>query len=460
MCDECCNHNHGLDHNSLDKNKTVITNMVAALVIKGAALLVAFYSTRAYIKYFDNELVFGIWFTILSILSWILSFDLGIGNGLRNKLVFAIKNNDRVAIKKYITSAFISIGGVALGLLVVGCLVIPFVPWDTLFNAGNVVSNKILVIAMLICFSGVMLQMVCNIVSSIYYALQLAAVNHLLTLITSVAELICVLTIKADTLGDKLIAMSIAYVGCVIIPLIIAGIVIFAVKFRDCLPSIKCFSKEHAKQVITIGGLFFYCQFAHLLICPINQFLITSLYSPEYVEEFKIYHQLFTFVPVLVAIGITPLWSMVTRALADGDYNWMKKIFTKLEIILAVVAVVQIITVFICQPIINAWLKDDAIKVNLLYAAIFGGIGLIETYTSIVNTFANGVGHLKTQAILMTCIVVLKYILTFSLRNVFPWIVILAINVVLFSVYCIIMHVRVRTYIAKKDKDINEPFEI
>ena len=442
------------------KNKTVISNVIGAFVIKGGALIVSLFTMPAYIKYFNNQEVLGVWFTMLSVLSWILSFDLGIGNGLRNKLVFAIDKNDRPLMKKYITSALISITGVVVGIMIIGTTIIPFIPWSDFFKIGGVISNDVIVIAMLICFVGIMLQFIFNIVNSIYYALQLSAVNNLLALVTSVAELICVLLIKVDAIEQKLIIMSIVYVCCMLLPLIVAGIIIFATQLRDCLPSLKCFSKECAKQVVTMGGVFFYCQFAHLLICPVNQIIITSLYGPEFVVDFQIYHKLFTLPSMLVMLAITPLWSMVTKALAEGDYKWMKKLFAKLEIVIAVVAVIMVVMVLACQPIINLWLQDEAIEVDPVCAAVFGIIGLTVTYNSVVNTFANGVGHLKTQAILMTCMVVIKYILTFTLHNYLPWISVIAINAGLFSVYCVIMHIRVRMYIRKKDIDINDTFRI
>ena len=45
---------------------------------------------------------YGIWATILSFISWIYYCDLGIGNGLRNKLASTIVIGDKEASKKYL----------------------------------------------------------------------------------------------------------------------------------------------------------------------------------------------------------------------------------------------------------------------------------------------------------------------------------------------------------------------
>lgn len=43
-----------------------------------------------------NQYEYGIWLTINSILIWIDQFDIGLGNGLRNKLAESIAQNDKL----------------------------------------------------------------------------------------------------------------------------------------------------------------------------------------------------------------------------------------------------------------------------------------------------------------------------------------------------------------------------
>lgn len=73
-------------------SKIFAINSIASVGVKIGAIFVALFTTPAYIRYFDNNEILGAWFTILSILNWILYCDMGIGNGLRNSLVYAIAN--------------------------------------------------------------------------------------------------------------------------------------------------------------------------------------------------------------------------------------------------------------------------------------------------------------------------------------------------------------------------------
>ena len=71
----------------IKNNSNILSNIIGTVLVRGGSFLIAIVSMPMYLNYFNNNAVLGIWFTILAVLSWMLSFDLGIGNGLRNNLV-------------------------------------------------------------------------------------------------------------------------------------------------------------------------------------------------------------------------------------------------------------------------------------------------------------------------------------------------------------------------------------
>lgn len=81
------------------KNKNIILNVIAAFLVKGGSMIVSLFTLPAYIRYFNDQTVLGVWLTLLSVLNWVLSFDLGIGNGLRNHLTIAITENKQDDVK-------------------------------------------------------------------------------------------------------------------------------------------------------------------------------------------------------------------------------------------------------------------------------------------------------------------------------------------------------------------------
>ena len=150
------------------KDKQIAANMFGALVIKGGALFISLFTMPAYIRYFDNQIALGLWFTVLSVMSWILSFDFGIGNGLRNKLVESLVNKDKKEAKEYISSAYVIIGGIVILAIFFGITLSGYIDWNEVFNISkNVVSAKTMLFTIRCVFAGVMLQFLLRLISSI-----------------------------------------------------------------------------------------------------------------------------------------------------------------------------------------------------------------------------------------------------------------------------------------------------
>lgn len=106
-------------------------------MVKGAGLLISVLSMPALIRYFNNNEVLGIWFTMLSMLIWFLNFDLGIGNGIRNQLTKDITLKDEVSAKTTISSGFFSIGIVSIVLIIIGIVLISWIDLNWLFNVST-----------------------------------------------------------------------------------------------------------------------------------------------------------------------------------------------------------------------------------------------------------------------------------------------------------------------------------
>ena len=84
--------------------RNLLLHIALAFGVKGLALLVSFFSMPLYIKYFGNDEALGLWYTILSLLSWVQICDLGLGNGLRNRLTEASCPCSRGTLKALLPS--------------------------------------------------------------------------------------------------------------------------------------------------------------------------------------------------------------------------------------------------------------------------------------------------------------------------------------------------------------------
>jgi hypothetical protein len=68
-------------------------NILLMLVIRGGSILISFFLVPLTINYV-NPTRYGVWITLSSIISWFSFFDIGFGNGLRNKFAEAVAKGE------------------------------------------------------------------------------------------------------------------------------------------------------------------------------------------------------------------------------------------------------------------------------------------------------------------------------------------------------------------------------
>ena len=91
----------------------LIKQFSSSFTFKILAMGLSYISIPLFLKYL-GEKDYGIWMTIFSIVSWINTFDLGIGNGLKNKLTENYSKKNFQEMKEYIMTGYISLSFLAL----------------------------------------------------------------------------------------------------------------------------------------------------------------------------------------------------------------------------------------------------------------------------------------------------------------------------------------------------------
>lgn len=430
------------------KDKNVYKNIVAAFGIKGIALLISLYTMPAYMRYFADQRILGVWYTILSVLTWILNFDLGIGNGLRNKLSASLALDDQALSRKYIASAYGMIGAAVLFLTIATRIVLPFCNWNTIFNVDvALIPAADLQDAIWLTLIGMLFQFFLRLISSILYAMQMASVNNLLTLITSVMQLLFALFAPNFGPVKNLVMFSGAYVVCVNLPLIITTIAVFAGPLKRCRPRIKDFEMQRAKEVLSLGGMFFFCQILYMIIANTNEFFISHYTGSADVVDYQIYYKLFSMAGVLMTLALSPIWSAVTKAIAEKDFSWLQVLYTRLKKISFIAIAGEFFLIIILQFLINIWLGEEAIQVDYIYALIFAFFGSAMLYQSMLSSFVCGMGRMKLQAICYSAGMVLKIVIIHVGSAITKsWIIVPLANALILVPYCILQQINLDRY--------------
>lgn len=378
--------------------KIIATQTLYAFIFKGIALAISFVSTPLFIKYFNNNEVLGAWYTMLSMLTWFMTFDLGIGNGVRNHLVKSIAAEDRIGIRKIISSGLASSFVISLLITIIGCLIIHYVDLNKIFNISpTIISYEILRTSSYLVFIALMLRFSLSTISAVFYALQKSSINNFLALCISILLFLYILIFRFNNVEESLLNISIAYLIICNLPLCLAGIWVFSTELKDCKPSLVYIRRSATKSIIGIGGIFFSCQLFYLIIANTNEFFISHYWNPLFTADYSFYYRVSMLISLVLSLALTPTWSMVTKAYAEGNFKWLINLYKGFKWTGLLVIILQFSLIPFLQPIMNIWLGYGELQVNFYIALAFACFGASFLYSTMLSAIVCGLGKLKIQ---------------------------------------------------------------
>ena len=117
----------------MNRNRVQKKNILFGITFKGISIFLNFLVVPILIL-FLGKIEYGVWITIFSIVNWIFTFDLGIGQSLRNRLTEALSINDIEKANQTISTSFILISIFSLLILLIGIGFIYFINFQDLLN--------------------------------------------------------------------------------------------------------------------------------------------------------------------------------------------------------------------------------------------------------------------------------------------------------------------------------------
>ena len=80
-------------------------NIIATFIFKGCSIAISLVLVPITINYI-NPTQYGIWLTLSSIVGWLAFFDIGFGNGLRNRFAEAIAKGEHELARIYLSTTY------------------------------------------------------------------------------------------------------------------------------------------------------------------------------------------------------------------------------------------------------------------------------------------------------------------------------------------------------------------
>jgi len=432
--------------------RNLLIQIGLAFAVKGLALLLSFFSMPLYIRFFNNDEALGLWYTILSLLTWINICDLGLGNGLRNRLTEALALGQEDKAKKYISSTYAALATVIAPVIFVILILVQLVDLNSFFNISpELISPVTLRMSTSVLLAGVALSFVLRTVNVIIYAIQKSSINNIIALITSALPLAYIALFRGSTIEGNLIALTVVHVVAVNLPLLTATILVFrSKKLRNAAPSLRSCSVDTAKKMLSFGMQFFLAQIFLMVLNSTNEIIITRMFSAADVVPYSIYFRLFTVVGSLFMLALTPLWSKVTKDLAQKKYKKIQVTNRVLYALSGLAALAEFCMVLVLQFVVDIWLGDEAITVQYTTGLIFAFYGSMYIFNVVLTTVANGMGDLRTQIVFYGIFAVLKIPVIYLLMKASAgWEVVVLYNAVALFVFCMFQLVWVEKKLKK-----------
>ena len=364
-----------------------------SLVCKMIAILVSLLSMRLMIEYLGQE-QFGVWSTLLSILSWCVFFDLGISNGLRYKVAQAMAENDKQNAANYIASGYVIIGAISFLLLLIIIGVSFFLPWQLIFNTKKITEVCLRETIQIASFF-LILNFWMGLVNGVLGSLQKTAITSLSQLVCNVLVLVSVFLLIKTTKG-LIFYLAFTYGLSLVITSLGLNYWFYRTHIELLVkPKIK-FIKQHIPSLLSVGLQFFVIQIAVLVVFTTDKLVITQLLGPSYVTEYDIVFKLFSLISFFHGLISSPLWSAYTDAFHRGDIFWVKLMLRKQLMIFGAIILLTIILAFFIKNIIAIWINKELVVSTSLVISVAIFV-VISCWNNIYAMFINGIGEVKLQ---------------------------------------------------------------
>ena len=383
-----------------DRTIKVRKNIIFSTLLKGIDMFIYFLLVPITLNYL-NPYEYGVWLTLSSILMWINSFDIGLGNGMRNKLAIALANNNRDLGKIYVSTTFIMLLLMIIPIIIIGIFCNYFIDW---YNILGTDSSKISNLSSVVSISFIIccLNFVFSFIGNVYMALQLPAINNLIKLLGSLLSLIIIFFLTIFS-SSNLLYVAIAYTCSPLIIYLIAYPITFKVKYKFLCPSLKCFKKEYLNDLLGVGLQFFLLQLSGIFLFSITNLLISNIFGPDKVTPFNISYKYFSLILIFMNLIITPIWSATTDAYYKGDIKWIKKSISNINKCIYLSSFILCVMLLLSPWIYNLWI-GDSVNIPFTVSSLMALYIAILLTSSAYSNFLNGLGKLRIQTINTTIV--------------------------------------------------------
>jgi len=373
------------------RTNRILKNIKGLFIIKGASIGLRLLLVPMTLNYLEPE-KFGIWMTLSSIIEMMILFELGMGNGLRNKLANSLANNQIELSREYISTTYALSAIILVPLLTLLLLMNQFVNWSVILNASTVLASEINeLVSWMLLFYGI--KLFTGLILSIVKANHLPVLGGLIELITDLLSLMVIYFLIEFT-DNSLLYLGVSKFLIISMVPLVGSMFFYKIYFKNQAPSFKYVKFNKSKDILKLSWKFFIIQISSIIIFATDNVIISRLFGPESVTPYAIVFQYFNLITVFFAIVSTPLWSAYTEAYAKGDIKWITATLKKMLKLWLVTILCVMGMILIAEDVIHFWLGRE-LKLGNYLIVLMGLYVILQAWNRIFNWLLSGINCLK-----------------------------------------------------------------
>lgn len=407
-------HSETPEGRSQERYRRVILSLLANLGARSISILTLAISVPLTIGYLGTER-YGMWVTLGSIVSFLAFADLGISNGLLNKIAYVHGHNDRESAQQYVSSAFGVLCFVSLILGLVFILVYPQIPWPRVFNVASPIAVQEAGPTAAVVIVSFLLGLPLGVVQRIQQGYQEGYLDSLWTALGKILGLVGVLVVISLRMGLPWLVLALS--GAPVVALLLNSLVLFGVQRPWLRPRRQSARWEYGRNLLQVGMLFFTLQLAGVVAYSSDSLVIAHVIGPDAVSEYAVAKQLFGVVPLILSLVLTPLWPAYGEAAARGEHDWIRRTFHRSLVLGLLFNGLAALMLLASGSAIITWWVGDAVTPSTLLVVSLGIWTMMNPINGSIAMLLNGLQIIRFQMICSVLMAVGNIVLSILLTR-------------------------------------------
>lgn len=371
-------------------------NIMSSLIIKGVSIGISFISLPITLNYVDST-TYGVWLTISSIVGWFVFFDIGLTQGLRNKMAEAkARGNDNLA-QIYVSTTYAILGIIFFFVWILFLIANHFLDWSKILNVSENMRPDVTTLAIIV-FTYFCLSFIFRIITTVLLADQQPAKSSFIDLAGQILSLLIIIVLVKTTEGS-LVKLGVALCVSPLLVLLSANFIFFTGKYKRYRPVVSRVRFGHAKDLFNIGLIFFIIQVAGIVQFQTANIIIARNFGTADVTSYSVVYKYFGMLIMIFNIFLTPFWSASTEAYHKNDIQWIKngiKRYNQLNVLMLLGSILMLI---FSDTLFRLWLGEGKVMIPLslsVWGFVFFNLSM---FGGKYGSFLNGISALRIQFI-------------------------------------------------------------